>query len=153
MVNRISDRSAAGGPGLGGAAATAGTPAMNGNGPTRNRSRRTFPMDVRRIATPDEPRQEYSTRSREVACARQGLELGEGTFAWKSAQVGGGAEHDPIRRREAPGRAQDGDDRFGGLDPPRPSVHQAQTQAGRLREWRVLQQVEAGAAPDPVPPH
>src|SRR2546428_13948074 len=97
MVKRISDRSAAGGPGFGGAAATAGTPAMNGNGPTRNRILRTFPMDVRRIATPDEPHQEYSTRSREVARAPRGLELGAGACAGEPARAGGGpdAAHTP----------------------------------------------------------
>src|SRR5206468_6792677 len=150
MVNRISDRSAAGGAGLGEAAARAGTGSRNGNGPRRDRSARTFPMDVRRIATPDKPHEEYRTRSREVARARQGLELGEGGSRWESAQVGGGPEQDPLRGRESPGRAQDGDDRFGGLDPLRPPVHQAQPQAQRLRERRVLQQVEAGAAPNAV---
>src|SRR5436309_5202331 len=147
MVNRISDRSAAGGAGLGETAARAGTGSRNGNGPRRDRSARTFPMNVRRIATPDKPHPEYSTRSREVARARQGLELGEGGSRWESAQVGSGPEQDPLRGRESPGRAQDGDDRFGGLDPLRPPVHQAQPQAQRLRERRVLQQVEPGAPP------
>src|SRR3989442_13736058 len=109
MVNRISDRSAAGGAGLGEAAARAGTGSRNGNGPRRDRSARTFPMDVRRIATPDKPHPEYSTRSREVARARQGLELGEGGSLCEPAQVGAGPEKDPPRARESPGGVQTGD--------------------------------------------
>src|SRR6266850_5114457 len=162
MVNRTSDRSVAGGTGPCGAASTTrAAPANRGSARAdRNASSLpaagygqavgTFEMDVRRIAMPDEPRGQYSTRLREVTRARQRLELGERRFGGQAAQIGGGPDQDPIGGRQTPGRAQERDDRLGGLEPRRSSVGDAQTQAEVLRKRGVLEQVEAGAAPDAV---
>src|SRR5882762_9537852 len=156
MVKRTSDRSAAGGTGPCGAGPAnndsvrtdrnAGSQPARGYGPAVGKSE----IDVRRNAMPDEPRGQYSTRLREVTRARQGLELGERRFCGQAAQIGGGPEQDPIGGRQPHGRAQERDDRVGRLEALRSSVDDAQTQAEFPGKWRILEQVEAGAAADAV---
>src|SRR6266581_3513711 len=148
MANCTSERSRAA-EGAGDCGAAGAGPASTSD-PATARAARMSRMYVFRITTLDKPRLEYSTRSREVARARQGLQLGDGRLRGKAAQVGSGPEQDPIGGRQAFGRAQDGGDRLGALDPFRPSVGQPQPQHESPRERRVPQQVEARPAPHAV---